>query len=888
MKRVISLLMVIALILSLVTIMAFGLTSNGYTYTEENGEACITAYNNTGTDITIPASLGGFPVTKIGDYAFANRVETKGSDITTLNLPNTLKEIGAGAFDINSTMTSLEIPASVERIGNRAFHCWIKLSSVSFQGNRLKSIGKWAFKNCHSLNSLDIPGSVEHIEEGAFSYCTSLSSVAIPESVQSIEREAFLACTSLGEVSFRNRNIGIGDNAFDLTLLDASDATKRALKVYGYKDSSAERFAASENFTFTAFSEGSGEGEEPEQPGDSLSPAGSGPYYVRITYTVTGSNNFNAAYGGYGKEVNDSAGISLLCRAVNGTASRDKEKKWDIGSQMKTTGTYTLTAALEGFPTLLYGYLDDNFAFGSAAFNINKLEVGSSTANYKTVWTGKVLLASKINGYAVSTDWDNIVKRDYFGTDANNLVQDSSGAWEKPYAAKMQADFAEQTLYLDKNAPSAANTFTYSAIDQYGVPLEYSLCKNVSASTSAVADNKNITLTCENGEGTVSCKQDLHLIETDQNEQTISLLFTWKGKDVTKTTAFRFILVDEKYTVTWLGDNESIIANGEDYYGQMPYHTVPEKPADDIFHYSGGRWDKELTALTADVQYKAVYDKAEHIFVFDTSQSRAATCEQDGKNVYVCSECGYQKEEKISALQHHYTASVTEATCTQQGYTTYTCENCHHSYQADFIPVLGHDFSLKDISDAAIRSTGTTEKNGTYYYTCSRCHQIDVRGSYFEVVTSAVCGKVDMSGLYKPVSVTLFKGDEAVESVTLQPGGKGEFEFYELEPAAYHLVLSGENTTFAAFERIDLTGGEKVNLTKSENSEVRLIEVNHGDVNRDGSVDIADVSCMLRADVYATDSEIEDINGDGIVDIHDIAITLLAANYASTSKHLSV
>ena len=882
MKRVVSLLMVIVLILSLVTIMAFGLTSNGYTYTQENGGACITAYNNTGTDITIPSSLGGLPVTKIGDYAFANRVETKGSDISSLSLPNTLKVIGTGAFDINSTITSLEIPASVESIGNRAFHCWIKLSSVSFEGKNLKSIGKWAFKNCHNLNSLDLPSSLEYIDEGAFSYCTSLSSVAIPQSVQSLEREAFLACTSLSTVTFQNPNIGIGDNAFDLT---QSSGDTRTLKVYGYDDSSASRFAAAEGFTFVSLDAS----QEDPTPGGALQPAGSGPYYVKITYTVTSGNNIKATYGGFKNEVNDSAGISLLCRAVNGTASADKEKKWDIGTQMKTAGKYTLTASLEGFPTLLYGYLDDNRAGGPTSFTIDSLEVGSSPSNYKTVWSGKIKLASQFNPYAVSTDWDNQAVRDYFGTDNNNVVESSSGVWEKPYAKTISANFAHSELDLQKEAPGASNTFTYSATDQYGVVMDNSLCSSIIAATDAVADSKLITVSAENGNGTVTCSKELHLFGAGQNEQSISLTFTWKGKDTTKTGSDSFLLRDEQYTVSWLDSNGSVLEQTRDYYGELPQKEVPAKGADDAYHYQNGRWDKERVELAEDAEYRAVYDAQEHSFALDESRSTPSTCESAGVNVYMCSVCGYERQEVSEPVYHKYLVTQTvQPTCTEQGYTTYTCENCHNSYQSDFVAALGHDFSLKDMSEDAIRSTGTIEKNGTYYYTCSRCHQIDIRGSYFEVITSAVCGKVDMSGLYKPVSVTLFKGDEAVRSVILQPGTKGDFKFYELEPAAYHLVLSGENTTFAEFESIDLTGGEKLNLTKSENSEVRLIAVSNGDVNRDGVVDIADISCILRADVYASDSEIEDINNDNVVDIHDIAVTLLADNYASTSKHLSV
>ena len=382
---------------------------------------------------------------------------------------------------------------------------------------------------------MDIPESVEYIDEGAFSYCTSLSSVAIPEAVQSIEREAFLACTSLSAVTFRNRNTGIVDNAFDLTQSYGDNRTK---KVYGYSDSSASRFAAAEGFTFVSLDDT----PEDPTPGGELQPAGNGPYHVRITYTVTSGNNIKAAYGGFKKEVNDSAGISLLCRAVNGTASVDKEKKWDIGTQMKTEGTYTLTASLEGFPTLLYGYLDDNRAGGPTSFTIDALEVGSSASNYKTVWSGKIKLASQFNAYAVSTDWDNQAVRNYFGTDGNNIVESSSGAWEKPYAKTISANFTHSALDLQKDASSATNPFTYSATDQYGVAMDNSLCKSIIAATDAVADAKLIAVAAENGSGTVTCAKDLHLFGAGQNEQNISLTFTWNGKDTTKTGNAYFVL----------------------------------------------------------------------------------------------------------------------------------------------------------------------------------------------------------------------------------------------------------------------------------------------------------------------------------------------------------
>ena len=68
---------------------------------------------------------------------------------------------------VSEDITSINIPNSVESIGNGAFS-WHK-----------------------SLTSINIPDSVESIERGAFDSCTSLKSINIPDSVKSIGEDAF-------------------------------------------------------------------------------------------------------------------------------------------------------------------------------------------------------------------------------------------------------------------------------------------------------------------------------------------------------------------------------------------------------------------------------------------------------------------------------------------------------------------------------------------------------------------------------------------------------------------------------------------------------------------------------------------------------------------------
>ena len=74
------------------------------------------------------------------------------------------------AFSGCSGLTSIEIPNSVTNIGDNAF------------------------SGCSGLTSIEIPNSVTSIENYAFSGCSGLTSIEIPNSVTSIGDEAFQDC----------------------------------------------------------------------------------------------------------------------------------------------------------------------------------------------------------------------------------------------------------------------------------------------------------------------------------------------------------------------------------------------------------------------------------------------------------------------------------------------------------------------------------------------------------------------------------------------------------------------------------------------------------------------------------------------------------------------
>ncbi len=86
-----------------------------YHYGLENGGAVIYAYRGTATVVRIPATIGGYPVTRIHERAFA------GTSVHTITIPDTVTEIGWFAFADCPALSTVTLPASVARIGYDAF-----------------------------------------------------------------------------------------------------------------------------------------------------------------------------------------------------------------------------------------------------------------------------------------------------------------------------------------------------------------------------------------------------------------------------------------------------------------------------------------------------------------------------------------------------------------------------------------------------------------------------------------------------------------------------------------------------------------------------------------------------------------------------------------------
>ena len=164
------------------------------TYSTANNQVTITAYTGTGGVVIIPASIGGAPVTAIGENAFLDS-----SSLTSVTIPASVTSIGDAAFSECSGLTSLTIPSSVTSIGDSAFFNCSSLTSVTI-GSGVTSIGLGAFSGCSGLTSVTIPDNVTSIGANAFASCSGLVSLSIGSGITSIGNEAFAGCSGITRV----------------------------------------------------------------------------------------------------------------------------------------------------------------------------------------------------------------------------------------------------------------------------------------------------------------------------------------------------------------------------------------------------------------------------------------------------------------------------------------------------------------------------------------------------------------------------------------------------------------------------------------------------------------------------------------------------------------
>ena len=186
--------------------------------------------NSSTTTLDMQADSKLQRVNTIGTEAF------KGSNLTSIVYPNSLKEIGEEAFSGTkltggvkfntasnvvfgkgafyfSDIVSVQLPYTTEISSSMFSHCY-HLKEVTF--GKVGVISNGAFHSCHALTQIDLRGSgVRQIGEAAFASCTALTKVFLPASVEKIDDLVFGYCSALQSITIDALNPPtLGDDIF--------------------------------------------------------------------------------------------------------------------------------------------------------------------------------------------------------------------------------------------------------------------------------------------------------------------------------------------------------------------------------------------------------------------------------------------------------------------------------------------------------------------------------------------------------------------------------------------------------------------------------------------------------------------------------------------------
>lgn len=127
----------------------------------------------------IPPTIHGKTVVGIADKAFQNK------EIREIRLPNTLKYIGKEAFWGCWRLEKVDLPNSLEILGN---YCFFRtgLRKITIPGG-VKRIPHMCFGDCGLLNEAVLEDRIECVGSSAFGGRTHISELVVPQSVKKVE-----------------------------------------------------------------------------------------------------------------------------------------------------------------------------------------------------------------------------------------------------------------------------------------------------------------------------------------------------------------------------------------------------------------------------------------------------------------------------------------------------------------------------------------------------------------------------------------------------------------------------------------------------------------------------------------------------------------------------
>lgn len=168
------------------------------------------------SNVEIPATYNGKPVTKISDGMFEND-----TNITTITLSSNITYIGNNAFKncpnlkqiIFKSARTYSTASADTHSGSYAITTLAVASRKKDPNNNIAYIGESAFYNCVALERIDV-SSATTIGKNAFYGCSKLENVSLNDNLTKLAESMFNGCLKLNDLQLPSALTEIGANCF--------------------------------------------------------------------------------------------------------------------------------------------------------------------------------------------------------------------------------------------------------------------------------------------------------------------------------------------------------------------------------------------------------------------------------------------------------------------------------------------------------------------------------------------------------------------------------------------------------------------------------------------------------------------------------------------------
>ena len=830
--------------------------------------------------------------------------------------PSTLTKIDGYAFSYCYNLIRVTFNSNITTIGSDAFRSCTGLVSVTFENPNVTLVG-YTFAGCTALRTIKLPSNLSQIPNGLFYGCTNLQSISIPSTVTKIGSSAFLDCDSLVSVTVPGTVESIGQQAFDfcnkletvvfeegvttlgwicirnapklkkvvipstVTKIEQPSNTTSYLfddcpnvVVYVICGSYGHSYAISRGLAYQASHTVTPTIVLPTCTEEGYThytcPCGANDYYTDYTPALghdyhgvtTSPTCTEAGYTTYtctrcaDSFIDDYVAASHSFEAwdilTEATCTTDGEKRRDCVVcdyyemiTIPATGHSYASAVTE--PTCTEkGYTTHTCTTCGDSYKDSYLDAKGHTPGAQATCTTAQICAVCNLELVAAFGHDEVYHEAKIPT-CTEIGWDAyvtcSRCDYSTYAEK--AALGHDEVHHEAKAPTCTeigwDAYVSCSRCDYGTYVE----KAALGHDEVHHEAKTPTCTEIGWDAYVTCSR------CDYS--------TYAGKAA--------LGHDEVHheaktpTCTEIGWDAYVTCS------RCDYSTYAEKVAlghDEVHHEAKAPtcteigWDAYVTCSRCD--YSTYAEKAAfgHTEVVDVAVAPTCTATglTEGKHCSVCGEV-LVAQQVIAAIDHDYSAVVTEPTCTDKGYTTHICTNCGASYTSDHTDALGHSY------DIAVTEP-TCMEPGSITYTChcgdTYTEVVPATGhesTHLENAKDATCGADGYTGdwICNQCGATVENG------MVISATGSHQYGDW---------VVITEPTT----KDSGLREHTCVNCGHTEQEIMDPIAALMGDVNGDGRINARDARVLLRylaglAEESGLDLVAADYNGDGHVNARD-------------------